>query len=69
MTAATAPRNARHESRPSTTFGRHPPTIPLWQKENRRQTACGFREIRGMVGRSGSNVVDGPVSWRRRPRR
>lgn len=27
-----APRDARHESRPSTTFGRHPPTIPFSAK-------------------------------------
>ena len=31
----------------------------------RKPSTCGFRYIPGMVVGSGSNVVDGPVSWRR----
>ncbi len=35
------------------------------QNENCRQTACSFRETRGVVEGSGQKVVDAPLSWRR----
>ena len=45
--AGPAPRDARHESRPSTTFGRHPPTIAPWTKLKPQVDGLRFYRNRG----------------------
>ena len=40
-------RDARHESRPSTTFGRHPPTIAPWTKLKAQVDGLRFYRNRG----------------------
>ena len=60
-----APGASRHETGPSTTFGRHPPTMASRAKIKPQADGLRFSGKRGMVEGSGLNVVDGPVSWRR----
>ena len=58
------PRCRRHETGPSTTFGRHPPTMASRAKIKPQVDGLRFSGKRGMVEGSGLNVVDRPVSWR-----